>query len=77
MWTSILAPVLIVMGVTLLILGSIPIKNTIEDNTLTVNIVRNRKELGICDIDDLLADDEVYSKSIISDGVLDRKRSED
>ena len=39
MWTSILAPILIVMGVTLFVLGSIPIKNSIEDNTLTVHFV--------------------------------------
>ena len=43
MWTSILAPILIVMGVTLLVLGSLPMKNTIEENTLTVNFVIGKK----------------------------------
>ena len=46
-WTSILAPILIVMGVTLLVLGSIPIKNTIEDNTLTVNFIIGKKVIDV------------------------------
>ena len=46
MWTSVLAPILIVMGVTLLVLGSLPIKSTIEDNTLTVNFVVGKEKSG-------------------------------
>ena len=49
MWTSIFAPILIVMGVALLVLGSLPIKNTIEDNTLTVNFVIGKKVIDITD----------------------------
>ena len=47
MWTSILAPILIVIGVTLLVLGSIPVKNSIEDNTLTVHFVIGKKVIDI------------------------------
>ena len=47
MWTSILAPILIVMGVTLLVLCSFPIKNTIEDNTLTVNFIIGKKVIDV------------------------------
>ena len=47
MWTSILAPILIVMGVTLLVLGSLPIKNTIEDNTLIVNFIIGKKVIDV------------------------------
>ena len=43
MWTSILAPILIVMGVTLLVLGSLPVKNSIQDNTLSVTFVIGKK----------------------------------
>ena len=46
MWTSILAPILIVIGVTLLVLGSIPVKNSIEDNTLSVHFVIGKKKSG-------------------------------
>ena len=46
MWTSILAPILIVTGVTFLVLGSIPMKNTIADNTLTVNFIIGKKKSG-------------------------------
>ena len=47
MWTSILAPILIVIGVALLVLGSLPIKNTIKDNTLTVNFVVSKKVIDV------------------------------
>ena len=39
MTTSALATAIIIAGVALLVLGSIPTKNTIEDNTLTVNFL--------------------------------------
>ena len=52
MWTSILAPILIVIGVTLLVLGSIPVKNSIEDNTLTVHFVIGNGERVYFEIGD-------------------------
>ena len=47
MWTSILAPILIVIGVTLLVLGSLPIKNAFENNSLTVNFVIGKKVIDV------------------------------
>ena len=44
--------------------------SAVRSDEVLVNIVRNRKELGICDIDDLLSNDEVYSKCIILNRVL-------
>ena len=49
MWTSIFAPILIVIGVTLLVLSSLPINNIIEDNTLTVNFVIGKKVIDVTD----------------------------
>ena len=50
MWTSIFAPILIVMGVALLVLGSLPIKNTKPKNKyifyLTGNGERVYFEIG-------------------------------
>ena len=43
MWASVLSSILIVMGVNLLVLGSIPVKNTIENNTLIVNFIIGKK----------------------------------
>ena len=49
MWTSVLAPILIVMGVTLLVLSSIPVKNTIENNTLIVTFIIGKKVIDVTD----------------------------
>ena len=49
MWTSIFAPILIIIGVTLLVLSSLPINNIIEDNTLTVNFVIGKKVIDVTD----------------------------
>ena len=46
MTTSALATALIIIGVTLLVLGSIPMKNTIEGNTLTVHFIIGKKKSG-------------------------------
>ena len=68
MWTSILAPILIVMGVTLLVLGSIPIKNSIEDNTLIVHFVIGKKVIDITDARFLPVPDDVeISKPVCAD----------
>ena len=47
MTTSALATALIIIGATLLVLGSIPTKNTIEGNTLTVHFVIGKKVIDI------------------------------
>ena len=68
MWTSILAPILIVIGVTLLILGSLPMKNTIEDNTLTVNFVIGKKLIDVTDAKFLPVPDDVDKNLIRTNG---------
>jgi hypothetical protein len=47
MTTSALATAIIIIGVTLFVLGSIPTKNTIEGNTLTVHFVIGKKVVDI------------------------------
>ena len=68
MWTSILAPILIVIGVTLLILGSLPMKNTIEDNTLTVNFVIGKKVVDVTDAKFLPVPDDIDKNLIRTNG---------
>ena len=68
MWTSILAPILIVIGVTLLILGSLPMKNTIEDNTLTVNFVIGKKVIDVTDAKFLPVPDDIDKNMIRTNG---------
>lgn len=47
MWTSVLAPVLIVLGVLVLVLGSLPKECKIENHTLTVKFILGRKVIDI------------------------------
>ena len=76
MWTSILAPILIVMGVTLLVLGSIPIKNTIEDNTLTVNFIIGKKVIDVSGAKFLPVPDDVDKNLIRTNGTsVGKKKS--
>ena len=49
MWISVIAPVLIVVGVVLLVLGSLPIENSIEGNNLVVKFVIGKKRIDIAD----------------------------
>ena len=47
MWTSVLSPVLIVLGVVLLVLGSIPKECKIENDTLTVKFILGKKVIDL------------------------------
>ena len=47
MTTSALATAIIIIGATILVLGSVPTKNTIEDNTLTVHFRSGKKVVDI------------------------------
>ena len=47
MAASSLSVILIILGSVLLILTTIPVKNTIEDNTLTVNYIIGKKKIDI------------------------------
>ena len=49
MLTSVIAPVLIVVGVVLLVLGSLPVENKIEGNNLVVKFVIGKKTIDISD----------------------------
>ena len=49
MWISVIAPVLIVVGVVLLVLGSLPIENSIDGNNLVVKFVIGKKTIDIAD----------------------------
>ena len=76
MWTSILAPILIVMGVTLLVLGSLPVKNSIQDNTLSVTFVIGKKVIDITDARFLPVPDDVDSNLIRTNGTsVGKKKS--
>ena len=76
MWTSILAPILIVMGVTLLVLGSLPMKNAIEENTLTVNFVIGKKVIDVTDAKFLPVPDDVDKNLIRTNGTsVGKKKS--
>ena len=76
MWTSILAPILIVMGVTLLVLGSLPVKNSIQDNTLSVTFVIGKKVIDITGARFLQVPDDVDSNLIRTNGTsIGKKKS--
>ena len=76
MWTSVLAPILIVMGVTLLVLSSIPVKNTIENNTLTVNFILGKKFIDVTDAKFLPLPDDVDKNLIRTNGTsVGKKKS--
>ena len=76
MWTSILAPILIVIGVTLLVLGSIPVKNSIEDNTLTVHFVIGKKVIDVTDAKFLSVPDDIDKNLIRTNGTsVGKKKS--
>ena len=49
MWISVVAPILIVVGVVLLVLGSLAVENNIEGNNLIVKFVIGKKTIDISD----------------------------
>ena len=76
MWASVLASILIVMGVNLLVLGSIPVKNTIENNTLIVNFIIGKKVIDVTDAKSLPVPDDVDKNLIRTNGTsVGKKKS--
>ena len=76
MWASVLASILIVMGVNLLVLGSIPVKNTIENNTLIVNFIIGKKVIDVTDAKFLPVPDDVNKNLIRTNGTsVGKKKS--
>lgn len=49
MWTSVLATILIIAGCILLLLGTLPMQNTVEGNNLVVKFVIGKKVIDISD----------------------------
>lgn len=49
MLISVIAPILIIVGVVLLVLGSLPVENNLEGNNLVVNFVIGKKTIDISD----------------------------
>ena len=76
MWASVLASILIVMGVNLLVIGSIPVKNTIEDNTLTLTFVIGKKVIDVTEAKFLPVPDDVDKNLIRTNGTsVGKKKS--
>jgi hypothetical protein len=76
MTTSALATALIIIGVTLLVLGSIPMKNTIEGNTLTVHFIIGKKVIDITGAKFLPVPDDVDRNLIRTNGTsVGKKKS--
>ncbi len=76
MTTSALATAIIILGVTLLVLGSIPTKNTIEDNTLTVHFLIGRKVIDITGAKFMPVPDDVDRNLIRTNGTsVGKKKS--
>ena len=76
MWASVLASILIVMGVNLLVIGSIPVKNTIENNTLIVNFIIGKKVIDVTDAKFLPVPDDVDKNLIRTNGTsVGKKKS--
>ena len=56
---SLISALLIIVGTTLLLLSSIPVKNTIENNTLTVKYILGKKTIDLTDARFMPVPDEV------------------
>ena len=68
MWTSILAPVLIVLGVVLFVLGSLPMENRLDGDTLTVKFIIGKKAIDMTDVKYLPVPDDVNHNLIRTNG---------
>ena len=68
MWTSILAPVLIIVGVALLVLGSLPMENRLNGDTLTVKFIIGKRTIDMTDAKYLPVPDDVNHNLIRTNG---------
>ena len=76
MTTSALATAIILFGVALLVLGSIPMKNTIEGNNLTVHFVIGKKVIDMTGAKYLPVPDDVDHNLIRTNGTsVGKKKS--
>lgn len=60
MWTSTTAGILIILGCILLVLGTIPVKNTYDGKTLTVKFIIGKKVINMADAKFLPVPEEVH-----------------
>lgn len=67
MTITLLATILIIGGTVLLILGTVPVKNTLEGNTLTVHFILGKETIDMTDARFMPIPDEV-SHNIIRIG---------
>ena len=76
MTTSFLATILIIAGTILLVLGTIPVQNTLIDNTLTVNFVIGKKVIDVTDAKFLPVPDDIDKNLIRTNGTsVGKKKS--
>ena len=76
MWTSLLSAVLIVLGVVVLVLGSLPKDCIIENDTLTVKFVIGKKVIDVTDAKFLPVPDDVDKNLIRTNGTsVGKKKS--
>lgn len=68
MGTSIISAILIVSGVVLLVLGSLPMQNTLEGNTLTVKYIIGEKVIDMTDAKFMPVPDDVSHHIIRTNG---------
>lgn len=60
MWTSAIAGILITLGCVLLVLGTIPVKNTYNGKTLTVKYIIGKKVIDMTEAKFLPVPEEVH-----------------
>ena len=76
MTTSFLATILIIASTILLVLGSIPVQNSLIDNTLTVNFIIGKKVIDVTDAKFLPVPDDVNKNLIRTNGTsVGKKKS--
>ena len=76
MTTSFLATILIIASTILLVLGSIPVQNSLIDNTLNVNFIIGKKVIDVTDAKFLPVPDDVNKNLIRTNGTsVGKKKS--
>lgn len=76
MWTTVLAAAMMIVGAALLVLGTLPMENKIENNTLTVKFVIGKKVMDISGAKFLPVPDDVDHNIIRTNGTsVGKKKS--
>ena len=76
MWTTVLAAAMMIVGAALLVLGTLPMENKIENNTLTVKFVIGKKVMDISGAEFLPVPDDVNDHLIRTNGTsVGKKKS--